>query len=129
MSDLSVGLVLAVGVAGGLGACARFVVDGLVRARWSHVLPAATLLVNVTGSLLIGVLTGAARWHGLGPTWLVVTATGFCGGYTTFSTAAIETVRLIEGREWRWAVANALGGLVLCVGAAVAGMALMWILG
>ena len=129
MTELSVGLVLAVGLAGGLGACARFVVDGLVRSRWSHVLPAATLLVNVSGSLVIGLLTGAARWHGLGPTWLVVTATGFCGGYTTFSTAMIETVRLIEAREWRWAVANALGGLVVCVGAAAAGMALMWVLG
>lgn len=128
MIDLTVGLVLAVGVAGGLGAAARFVVDGLVRARWNHVLPAATLLVNVTGSLTIGLLTGAARWHGLGPSWLVVTATGFCGGYTTFSTAMIETVRLIEAREWRWAVVNALGGLVLCVGAAAAGMALMWAL-
>ncbi len=126
MTDLSVGLVLAVGLAGGLGAAARFVVDGLVRERWTHVLPAATLVVNVTGSLVIGLLTGAARWHGLGPTWLVVTATGFCGGYTTFSTAMIETVRLIEAREWRWAVANALGGLLACVSAAAAGMALMW---
>ena len=126
MTELSVGLVLAIGVAGGLGACTRFVVDGLVRSRWSHVLPAATLLVNVTGSLVIGLLTGAARWHGLGPTWLVVATTGFCGGYTTFSTAMIETVRLIEAREWRWAVVNALGGLVLCVAAAAAGMALMW---
>lgn len=128
MTDVSLGVVLAVALAGGLGACTRFVVDGLVRQRWSHVLPGATLLVNVTGSLVIGMLSGAARWHGLGPTWLVVTTTGFCGGYTTFSTAMIETVRLIEAREWRWAVANALGGLILCVGAAAAGMALMWVL-
>lgn len=128
MTELTVGLVLAVGLAGGLGAATRFVVDGLVRARWSHVLPATTLLVNVTGSLVIGLLSGAARWHGFGPTWLVVTATGFCGGYTTFSTAMIETVRLIEAREWRWAAVNALGGLLLCVGAAAAGMALMWAL-
>lgn len=127
MIDLSLGLVLAIGLAGGLGACARFVVDGLVRARWTHVLPAATLLVNVTGSLVIGLLNGAAHWHGFGPAWLVVTATGFCGGYTTFSTAMIETVRLVEAREWRWAVANALGGLLLCVGAAAVGMAVMWL--
>ena len=84
------------------------------------------LVVNVSGSLAIGLLTGAARWHGLGPTWLVVTATGFCGGYTTFSTAMIETVRLIEAREWRWAAVHALGGLAACVGAAAVGMALMW---
>lgn len=126
MTDLTVGLVLAVGLAGGAGAATRFVVDGVVRQRWTHVLPAATLVVNVSGSLLIGLLTGAAQWHGLGPTWLVVTATGFCGGYTTFSTAMIETVRLVQAREWRWAVTNALGGLVVCVAAAAAGMAFMW---
>lgn len=122
----TLGLVLAVALAGGLGAAARFVVDGAVRGRTAHVLPLATIVVNVTGSLAIGVLNGAALWHGLGPTWLVVAATGFCGGYTTFSTAMIETVRLVQSDEWRWAAANALGTLVLCVAAASAGVALMW---
>lgn len=122
----TLGLVLAVALAGGLGAAARFVVDGAVRGRTALVLPLATIVVNVTGSLAIGVLNGAALWHGLGPTWLVVAATGFCGGYTTFSTAMIETVRLVQSDEWRWAAANALGTLVLCVAAASAGVALMW---
>lgn len=124
--DVTAGLLVAVAVAGGLGASTRFVVDGLLRARSTHVLPLATMVVNVSGSLVIGVLSGAALWHGLGPAWLVVTATGFCGGYTTFSTAMVETVRLVRSDEWRWAVANALGTLVLCVAAASAGVGLMW---
>lgn len=124
--DVTAGLLVAVAVAGGLGASTRFVVDGLLRARSTHVLPLATMVVNVSGSLAIGVLSGAALWHGLGPAWLVVTATGFCGGYTTFSTAMVETVRLVRSDEWRWAVANALGTLVLCVAAASAGVGLMW---
>lgn len=128
MAEVSLGLILAIGLAGGLGACTRFVVDGLVRERSTHVLPLATLLINVTGSLVIGLLTGAARWHGLGPDWLVVTATGFCGGYTTFSTAMVETVRLVQAGQWRWALGNALGGLVLCIAAAAAGVAAMWAL-
>ncbi|KGM17945.1 chromosome condensation protein CrcB [Actinotalea fermentans ATCC 43279 = JCM 9966 = DSM 3133] len=123
---MTVPLVLAVALAGGLGAAARFVVDGAVRARTAQALPVATMLVNVTGSLVIGLLNGAAQWHGLGPTWLVVAATGFCGGYTTFSTAMIETVRLAQSDEWRWAVANALGTLALCVAAAAAGVGMMW---
>lgn len=119
-------LLVAVAVAGGAGAAARFVVDGAVRSRRPGAFPAGTVVVNVTGSLLIGLLTGAALFHGLGPTWLAVAATGFCGGYTTFSTATVETVRLVQAEEWRWAVLNALGTLVACVAAAAAGVGLMW---
>lgn len=126
MSDLAAVHVLAIALAGGAGAATRFVVDGLIVARSRSALPVATVLVNVSGSLLIGLLTGAALFHGLGPAWLVVTATGFCGGYTTFSTAMIETVRLVQSGEWRWAVANALGTLLLCLAAAAAGVGLMW---
>lgn len=129
MTDLTVVHIAAVAVAGGAGAATRFVVDGLVRSRWRGVLPLATMLINVTGSLVIGLINGAALFHGLGPIWLVVTATGFCGGYTTFSTAMVETVRLVQSDEWRWAVANAFGTLVLCVVAAAAGVGLMWVLG
>lgn len=118
-----------VAACGGLGASARFVVDGLVRNRWTHVFPAATVLINVSGSLLVGLLNGAALFHGLGPTWLAIAATGFCGGYTTFSTAMVETVRLIQSEEWRWAVANVLGTLLLCVAAAALGVGLMWLAG
>lgn len=126
MSDLAAVHVLAIALAGGAGAATRFVVDGLIVARARTALPVATLLVNVSGSLLIGLLTGAALFHGLGPTWLVAAATGFCGGYTTFSTAMIETVRLVQSGEWRWAVANAVGTLLLCLAAAAAGVGLMW---
>ncbi|WP_342781345.1 fluoride efflux transporter CrcB [Actinotalea subterranea] len=129
MTAVSPALVLAVALGGGLGASARFVVDGLVRTRWSGVLPLATVLINVTGSLAIGLLGGAAAFHGLGPTWLVVSTTGFCGGYTTFSTAMVETVRLVQADEWRWAVLNAFGSLMLCVAAAAAGMGVMWVTG
>ena len=120
-------LLLAVALAGAGGAAARFVVDGLVRTRWTSVFPLATVLVNVTGSFIIGLLNGAALFHGLGPTWLAVVAPGFCGGYTTFSTAMVETVRLVQAEEWRWAALNALGTLVTCVAAAAIGVGLAWL--
>ena len=118
-------MVLLIAVLGGLGAASRFVVDGSIRTRWSRVFPLATLVINVSGSFLIGLINGAHLYHGLGPTWLAVAATGFCGGYTTFSTAMAETVRLIQAGELRRATANAVGSVLLCLGAAALGVALM----
>ncbi len=118
--------VVAVALAGGAGAAARFVVDGLVRARWSPRFPLATVVVNVSGSFLVGLVAGAVLARSVGATWQVVAAAGFCGGYTTFSTAMAETVRLVQSENPGWAAANALGTLVACVGAAAAGVGLAW---
>lgn len=117
--------VLLIAVLGGIGAATRFVVDGSVRSRWTRAFPVATLVVNVSGSFLIGLLNGAHLYHGLGPTWLAIAATGFCGGYTTFSTAMVETVRLIQAGEVRRATVNAVGSVLLCLGAAALGVGLM----
>ncbi len=116
---------LLVAVFGGIGAAARFVVDGVLRAARAHVLPVATMTINVSGSLLIGLLAGAHLWHGLPVTWQTVAASGFCGGYTTFSTAMVETVRLLQDGEYRRAAVNVGGTLVLAVGAAALGVAVM----
>jgi CrcB protein len=118
-------MVILIALLGGVGAATRFVVDGSIRARWTRVFPLATLLVNVSGSLLIGLLNGAHLYHHLGSATLAVAATGFCGGYTTFSTAMVETVRLIQAGEVRRATFNAVGSVVLCLGAAALGVAVM----
>lgn len=120
---------LLVALFGGLGAATRFVVDGLIRGRWSRVFPAATVTVNVSGSLLLGLLTGAHLFHGFGSVWFTAASVGFCGGYTTFSTAMVETVRLVQAGEVRVAVGNALGTLVMCVAAAAVGVAVLWMAG
>ncbi|WP_448630355.1 fluoride efflux transporter FluC [Cellulomonas soli] len=124
MTALSVSLVM---LFGGLGAATRFVVDGSIRGRWARVFPLATVTINVTGSLLLGLLNGAHLFHGFGSVWFTALATGFCGGYTTFSTAMVETVRLVQAGERGIAVGNALGTLALCVTAASAGVGLMWL--
>lgn len=110
-----------VALVGGLGAATRFVVDGWFRGRWAGRLPLATIAINVSGSLLIGALAGALATGALPVRWYTVVATGFCGGYTTFSTAMVETVRLAQAGDRRRAVTNALGTLVLTVAAASLG--------
>jgi CrcB protein len=112
-----------VALVGGLGAAARFVVDGWFRGRWAGRLPLATIAINVSGSLVIGLLAGAMAAGTLPVTPYTVAATGFCGGYTTFSTAMIETVRLAQAGDRRRALANTLGTLVLTVAAASLGYA------
>lgn len=114
------GLWTAVGVAvaGGLGAAARAVVDGAVPERVRRRFPWGILLVNLTGSFALGLLTGAA----LAEPVLAVAATGFLGGYTTFSTASVDTVRLLRERRYVAALANGPGMLCATVGAAVLGL-------
>lgn len=119
-------LLLLVCLGGGLGAALRLVLDGLIRDRSRTSFPVATWLINVSGSLLLGVLTGLTIGQLLpDPAMsllLRVAGTGFLGGYTTFSTASVDTVRLAEERRYLAAVANGLGMLVLAVAAAEVGL-------
>jgi CrcB protein len=108
---------------GGAGATARFVVDGMVRQRAATSFPVGTVTVNVTGSFLAGLLTGAALAGALGGPVLTAAVTGFCGGYTTFSTAMADTVRLARDGRVRDAVLNAVGTAALTVLAVLAGLA------
>ena len=113
-------------LAGASGALSRFVLDALVKQRWRSPFPLGTVLINVTGSLLLGVLAGAVLFHGQSSAWQTVVGTGFCGGYTTFSTASFETVRLAQQGRRVLALGNALGSLAASVAACAAGLALMW---
>ena len=114
--------------AGAAGALARFVLDGAVKARWATAFPLGTLLINVTGSLLLGVLTGLVLFHGEPSTVRTIAGTGFCGGYTTFSTASFETVRLAQQGRTGLAALNAIGTLGVTVLAGAAGLLLTYLL-
>jgi CrcB protein len=109
-------------VAGGIGAAARLVLDGLIRSRLRSTFPVATTAINLTGSLLLGLLTGLVIGHLLPYAWQLIAGTGLLGGYTTFSTASFETVRLLEDRRHLAAILNGLGTLIAGTGLAAVGL-------
>ena len=121
-------IVLLTMLAGATGAVTRFMLDSSVKRRWQSAFPWATVVINVTGSLLLGVLAGLVLFSGQPAVWQTVLGTGFCGGYTTFSTASFETVRLVQQKRPGLALANALGSLVLSVAGCAAGLAAVWAL-
>ncbi|RAX43679.1 chromosome condensation protein CrcB [Arthrobacter sp. AQ5-06] len=116
--------ILFLGLAGGLGAGTRFVIDGLVRSRFRTALPVGTIAINITGSFLLGLVAGAVIGHAAPVELQAIAGTGFLGGYTTFSTASIETVRLIQSRRTGLALLNSVGTAAAAVAAAAAGLAL-----
>jgi len=115
-------LALAVGLAGVSGAVARYVVDGAVQDRTAGTFPFGTTAVNLVGSVVLGVVTGLAWYHGLGGRAEAVVGIGFCGAFTTWSTVSWETVRLAEEGVTAQALVHLLGGTAACL--AVAGLAL-----
>lgn len=115
-----------IGLAGGLGAVARYAIDAAVTAlltRGGRPLNAAwgTIAVNLSGSLAVGVLAALAAAGSVPAEWAGVIGVGFLGGYTTFSAASYEAARLLMQRRWLGALLHGPGQLVLAVAGAAAG--------
>lgn len=104
---------LCVGLGGFVGAIARYTLALFVDARLDSPFPYATLLINVTGSFVLGVLSGALEFAPLPPEVRLTIGVGFLGAYTTFSTFTYETLRLVEAGD----VASALGYVAASIAA------------
>jgi len=109
-------------LAGGLGALLRYEVELLVRRRLGPDFPWGTLVINLSGSFVLGVVVGLAAHHGVPTSVATVVGTGLLGAYTTFSTFSVDTVGLIERGRTRAAAANLGVSLVLGLGAAGLGL-------
>ena len=104
-------IALVIALAGGVGAALRAWVDAAFPHGPEHRVPVGTVVINLSGSLAIGLIVGAGAGFAPGP-WQQVLTIGFLGGYTTFSTAAVQTAQMILAREWPQALIYG-GGLVI----------------
>lgn len=113
---------MAIGVLliGGVGAISRFSFDSLIQRRNRTEFPLGTFVINVSGSFVLGLLTGAS----LTPTVLLLAGTALLGSFTTFSTWMFETERLAEDGELALAALNVAGSIVAGLAAAAIGFAL-----
>jgi CrcB protein len=113
--------VLLIAVAGAIGAPARYVLDAWLDDRVEGAFPWGTFAVNVSGSLIFGLLVGLQHHGSVTVREVSIFGTGFCGAFTTFSTHVFESVRLLEDGARKLATYNILGTLVVCSCAAGAG--------
>jgi CrcB protein len=109
-----------VAIGGALGSMARYALGNLILEKSRSVFPWNTLVINITGSFIIGILGAltAAEGKMTSQSRLVVTQlliTGVCGGYTTFSSFSLQTLNLIRDGEWFYAAGNILLSVILCM--------------
>jgi fluoride exporter len=118
-----------VAIGGALGSVGRFWLSGLVASRFGETFPWGTLVINVTGSFVIGIIGALASPEGRMDSPSRAFATqflmiGICGGYTTFSSFSWQTLRLLQDREWLYAGGNVILSVTLCMIAVWLGYAL-----
>jgi fluoride exporter len=118
-------MLLYVALGSAIGGVSRYLLGGLVQRMFDTTFPAGTLLVNVTGSFLLGaIIRYALETPSLTPEVRAFLTIGFCGGYTTFSTFSYETMALLEDGEWARAGVYITASVVLSLIATFLGFAL-----
>lgn len=103
---------LLLSIFGGLGATTRFVTDGVLTSKLGRRFPWATMIINAVGAGILGYITARAAFHGVSLNDKLIIGTGFCGGFTTFSTACFEAVRLTEEKRYMAFWFQVIGNLV-----------------
>jgi len=116
---------LAISVAAIVGANLRYLLSRLAALELSSVFPYGTLFINIVGSFIVGFFVIWTTQRALvDPRWRLLVVVGFCGSFTTFSSYAFETMAYFEQGQWGLMLANVLTNNILCLGGALAGMAL-----
>lgn len=118
-----------IGLGGLLGTLARYGLGTYISARGGGPFPLGTFVVNLSGSFLLGLLAGTGPGGLLPPRLRAALTVGFCGGYTTFSTWSLETLRLLEAGHYLLAAFNVAGSAAAGLAGAALGLALGRLLG
>jgi CrcB protein len=120
---------LIIGLGGGLGSMARYLCQKWFNETYPHPFPWGTFVVNITGCFLIGLIYAASEKTSLlSPQARLLLITGFCGGYTTFSTFAFENMNLLRSGDYLYFIIYVLLSVVLGIAAVFAGVAIMKLL-
>jgi CrcB protein len=123
--DTKIGSLLIIGLGGGIGSIFRYLVTIFMNKHVSASFPAGTLLVNISGCLLIGLFYGLATRNAFFTLdWRLFLITGICGGYTTFSTFSYESINLLKQGNYLYFLLYVGGSLLLGLLATVTGMAI-----
>ena len=116
---------LAISIAAMVGANLRFLLSRLAVREFGPVFPAGTLIINLLGSFIVGFfIVWTSERVLLDPRWRLLVVVGFCGSFTTFSSYAFETMAYFEQGQWGLMLTNIFSNNLLCLGGALAGMAL-----
>ena len=116
---------LAISVAAIVGANLRYLLSRFAARELGSVFPYGTLFINIIGSFIVGFfIIWTAERVLVDPRWRLLVVVGFCGSFTTFSSYAFETMAYFETGQWGLMLANLLSNNLLCLGGALAGMAL-----
>ena len=107
--------ILFVALGGGIGAALRLALNGAIHRRVRGRYPVALTIINISGSFLLGLISGLAGAHVLTGELGIELGVGLVGGFTAFSTTSFQTLRLVQERRWLAAVANSFGMLVAAV--------------
>jgi len=120
---------LAISLAAIVGANLRYLLSRLAVREFGPVFPYGTLAINIVGSLIVGFfIIWTTERVLVDPRWRLLVVTGFCGSFTTFSSYAFESMAFFEQGQYRLMLLNIFGNNLLCLGAALAGMALARVL-
>jgi fluoride exporter len=120
---------LAISVAAIFGANLRYLLSRFAARELGPVFPYGTLFINIVGSFIVGLfLIWTTERVLIDPHWRLLVVIGFCGSFTTFSSYAFETMAFFEHGQWGLMLVNILSNNLLCLGGALAGMALARVL-
>lgn len=129
MTDFPIREVLTISLGAIFGANARYFLSRYAAKILGPMFPYGTLIINILGSLIVGFFVIWTTERVLvNPRWRLLVVVGFCGAFTTFSSYAFETMAYFEQGQWLLMLTNFLSNNVLCLGAAIAGMALARVL-
>ena len=110
-----------VGLGGALGSMLRYAIGLWLNQPGNGAFPLGTFAVNIVGSFLIALVYGLAMQGQLHPNWRLFLTTGFCGGFTTFSTFSYENSQMFQHGDWQHLIAYILGSLLFGLGACAVG--------